>query len=150
MGHGPPPQESKFYIRYRTESEKSPRTTLDWPKNKGCPPLPRFLNRPLKVEGRDVHIGRATGAWAPPCLLPSASKSALSSRNGKKANSKVYRNWQKNSAQARFTSELALGRSWKAAEVPFIFFDTYKFNCFKSAVASFLGGRGSQDFPPFC
>ena len=24
LGHGPPPQESKFYIRYRTESEKSP------------------------------------------------------------------------------------------------------------------------------
>ena len=40
LGHGPPPQESKFYIRYRTESEKSPRTTLDWPKNKGWPPPP--------------------------------------------------------------------------------------------------------------
>ena len=38
-GIGPcPPQDSKFYIRYRTESEKSPRTTLDWPKNKGWPP----------------------------------------------------------------------------------------------------------------
>ena len=39
----PPPQESKFYIRYRTESEKSPRTTLDWPKNKGWPP-PRAVS----------------------------------------------------------------------------------------------------------
>ena len=47
LGHGPPPQKSKFYIRYRTESEKSQRTTLDWPKNKGCPPLARFLNMPL-------------------------------------------------------------------------------------------------------
>ena len=39
-----PPQKSKFYIRYRTESEKSPRTTLDWPKNKGWPP-PRAISK---------------------------------------------------------------------------------------------------------
>ena len=47
IGPWPSPQESKFYIRYKTESEKSPRTTLDWPKNKGWPPLVRFLNTPL-------------------------------------------------------------------------------------------------------
>ena len=43
LGHAPP-QESKFYIRYRTESEKSLRTTHDWPKNKGWPP-PRAISK---------------------------------------------------------------------------------------------------------
>ena len=40
----PPLQESKFYIRYRTESEKSPRKSLIGRKNKGCPP-PRAISK---------------------------------------------------------------------------------------------------------
>ena len=42
-----PPQDSKFYIRYRTEMKKSPRTTFDLPKNRVGPLLTRFLNTPL-------------------------------------------------------------------------------------------------------
>ena len=47
LGDGPsppPPQQSKFYFRYRTKPKKSPRTMLNFPKNKV---FKRFLNTPL-------------------------------------------------------------------------------------------------------
>ena len=34
-----PPQGSKFYFRYRLKPQKSPRTTINFPKIKACPPL---------------------------------------------------------------------------------------------------------------
>ena len=67
--NGPPPLESKFYFRYRTKPEKSPRTMIDFLKKKKVPPPQQFLITPLVMRNLNVtlqyqgllHIHRQVG-----------------------------------------------------------------------------------------
>ena len=57
----PPPQESKFYFRYRFKWVKILRTTINFPKNKVRPPPPWAISR--YAPGRNHRISRKENSY---------------------------------------------------------------------------------------